>query len=323
MHNYIFNLEQFDELKDANNKKTYNDLILFFNQFNKQYFDERHIYNHNHHIIPESEGGKDSDGIVCLPYKYHIKAHWLRAEEMMKINNKLAAYKNYKAVRYALKENWVPKSIQQLEQKLDYVCKAIQKEKELKKDITYRWMSKGDICIQVYSTEVEQYLKNNWKLKRIFKNTSTKRWVTNNIESKYIEENELDDFLMKNKDYRKGMALKDRPKNPDYSSWSTKNTKWVYKEGKRKPVKKEDINKYLDDGWKLGHNFKTNNGNIRIRNIKEQKGKIIKPSELEYYLKLGWERGFLIQTKKLKWFTNGVENRLEYTCPEGFRIGRI
>jgi len=41
-------------------------------------------------------------------------------------------------------------------------------------------------------------------------------------------------------------------KRPQCASFSTLNTKWMNKDGIRKAVKFQDVNKFLNEGWRLG-----------------------------------------------------------------------
>ena len=70
------------------------------------------------------------------------------------------------------------------------------------------------------------------------------------------------------------------------------NKKWIYKDNKRKYVDRNDLQLYLNNGWKLG--FLRNNENYKNKNIwvtNEITSKKITNNELEYYLSNGWRRG--------------------------------
>jgi hypothetical protein len=93
----IYDVSSFNEFKPAFVITKYDDLVTFFSQFNKRYYDERSIYVERHHVVPRSEGGTDEDGLVYLPFYYHFRAHVLRAIEYDSIGNASFANKNYYA----------------------------------------------------------------------------------------------------------------------------------------------------------------------------------------------------------------------------------
>lgn len=64
------------------------------------------------------------------------------------------------------------------------------------------------------------------------------------------------------------------------------NRKYVHKNGKNKMIYKNDLQKYLDDGWVLGLYKK---GTIMVH--KNGKRTLIKPIDLQKYLDDGWKRG--------------------------------
>ena len=64
------------------------------------------------------------------------------------------------------------------------------------------------------------------------------------------------------------------------------NRKYIHKNGKNKMIYKNDLQKYLDDGWVLGLYKK---GTIMVH--KNGKRILIKPIDLQKYLDDGWERG--------------------------------
>jgi hypothetical protein len=90
------------------------------------------------------------------------------------------------------------------------------------------------------------------------------------------------------------MYKTDAMKLADHTSYSTKNTKWMNKDGKRKAVKIEDVPLFLNEGWKLGSAMKPASGT---------KGK---PHNKKGY----------------HWYTNGIDNIQSIECPDGYRRGR-
>jgi hypothetical protein len=63
--------------------------------------------------------------------------------------------------------------------------------------------------------------------------------------------------------------------------------------GKRKFIKKEIIQDYINDGWRLLDSGKKNRGKIMIHNLKLNKIIRIDPADFEKYSKQGWKKGFL------------------------------
>jgi hypothetical protein len=292
MNNYIVDVSNITEFESAKNLNTYNELINFFTNFDRSWYDERHIHNHIHHIIPKSEGGSNDDSnLVCLPYRYHIKSHYLRGKELEKKNDLFNAYKNYKSVRYSIQDSSLPETIQDLELKLDFVCESLQKEKELKKYAKYIWVSKDNKSIQIYEQDFEDMKKDGWERKRIFRNPSTKNWVTDGKKNRYIEKEEVENFLIQNPNFKRGFFANIKKSR---ASYSTLNTKWMTKNDENKAIKLEEIEDYLKNGWSLGHT--------------------------RFSFKRGWK--WSEEDKKFHWYTNGVKNIQSDSCPEGFRPGR-
>jgi len=69
-------------------------------------------------------------------------------------------------------------------------------------------------------------------------------------------------------------------------------TKWINNGNIVKKIKKEELEYYLNNGWKLGNlDINHNIGSIYIN--KNGKNKKIKKEELEYYLDNGWKKGII------------------------------
>jgi hypothetical protein len=289
MYNYIIDVKDFSEFNEANNITNYDELMVFFKKFDRKYYDVRRIHNHWHHIIPKCEGGTDEDGMVCLPYRYHIKAHYLRAKEQEETNDLFNAYKNYKSVQYSIEDSSIPKSIQELEKKLDFVCEAIQKRRELRKYAKEIYIKRNGKTLKIYEKDFGEYQKDGWEKGRIFKNPKGKIWLNNGIKNMYMLKEESEEFLKNNPEYKKGfLSVCDNSKK---ASYSTLGTKWINKDGEHKSVKIELLQKYLDVGWELGHKTWSQTTKDRKKIYIGKKEKVINREDLQYYFNLGWKLG--------------------------------
>lgn len=325
MYKDIIDISNIIELQPAKYLNTYDILINFFKD-KEDFLNKNKIHSHRHHIIPRSEGGSDlKENIVRLPYRYHIKAHWLRGKEFEAQNNLFFAYKNYKAVQYAIRDSSIPKSIQDLELKLDFVIESMKKKKELLH--SFIWISKETDCIQIYKQDFEKYQKEGWERRRIFKNPSGKIWTTDGTKNMYCKKEELEKFLKENPTFKKGFIAKI---TKSQASYSTLNTKWMNKNGISKAIKLEDVESKLKEGWILGHTNKTCNGkhwkkpNYHwFNNGKEQTQALECPSGFIPGRLGSPNKGIKHKDSgKAHWYTNGKENILREFCPEGFYRGR-
>lgn len=154
----IYDCRKVDAFAKAFSIESYDELVDFF----KSVEIDDEIKTHKHHIIPRSEGGlDDASNIVKLPVYFHIKAHYLRAVEQERLNNKSAAYKNYKTVCCALDTNKIPQTYKQFLKELDICIESLQKKNIYEKRT--RWMSKDGKSIRVF--------EDGWKLGRDFKSS--------------------------------------------------------------------------------------------------------------------------------------------------------
>jgi hypothetical protein len=110
--------------------ENYFDLIKFF-QNNP--IDKEKYYFEKHHIIPRFEGGTDNDGIVCLPFKYHVLAHYLRAK-LFEGKDKFKEIGNYESAWMILVNNSLKDHIREVEKAVNNFSKEYYdiKEKHLK-----------------------------------------------------------------------------------------------------------------------------------------------------------------------------------------------
>lgn len=249
----VYNVDKYNFFSEAKNLSSYDEIISYFKQFNdKQYYDSKGIHCHLHHIIPRSMGGKDdSDNLVYLPYQYHIKAHYFLGRELECKGLKREALYNYKAVLLALKETSVPKSIIELESKLDFVLESLEKRNYLEKQ-TFWIKKEGQPSIKIFKDELESFEQAGWVRGRTFKNPSGKVWVNKDQKNYYILKEELSQYLSDG--YSQGMYKTQKMKNSNHVSYSTKGTKWMTSpDGKAKAIKAEKVDEMLALGWSLGH----------------------------------------------------------------------
>jgi hypothetical protein len=76
----VFDVSDIEELAPARVIDDYDELITFFSKFNRSWFKDRNIYVEEHHILPRCEGGSNAkENLICLPYYWHMMAHYLRA----------------------------------------------------------------------------------------------------------------------------------------------------------------------------------------------------------------------------------------------------
>ena len=152
------------------------------------------------------------------------------------------------------------------------------------------WINLGDISKKIKKDEIEQYLNDGWKLGRIkFSEESKKRMS----EAHLGEKN------------------------------STFGTHWMYDTNNiHKQVKKDEINLYLQNGWKLG---KIGDNTIHHAYgthwiTKGDSYKQVKTEEISGYLKNGWVKGAIKCSEERKekmrqkmlgilWINNGRINK--------------
>lgn len=150
--------------------------------------------------------------------------------------------------------------------------------------------------------------------------------------SKKIFEEEFEDY--KKRGWEKGRNFR-----------NSLNKKWVNKDGQSFQIKKEDFEKYINDGYEEGmfltdKMIKANKTKIVHSTLnttwmnKNGKRKCVKNSEVDIYLEKGWLMGSNSKTckgKKWKWkeedvgreiYTNGEIEVWSRECPEGFWKGK-
>lgn len=157
------------------------------------------------------------------------------------------------------------------------------------------WITNGEENKKIKKEELEIYLNSGWEKGRYVKNT----WDVLNVDDiindismgltndqiceKYnIKLHLLKKFIRNRipKNINRN-TFKVGEKNPIY------NKCWVNKDGKNKPIKKEELETYLNNGWEKGSKLNMiwiSKDNISI---------MIKDFQLEQYVNGGWIRGRL------------------------------
>ena len=96
--------------------------------------------------------------------------------------------------------------------------------------------------------------------------------------------------------------------------------KWINKDNKNKCVKLDELDKYLNNGWKIGK-ILSNLEKDRIRINKDGVTKSILKDELDKYLNDGWNKGVAYH---YRWITNNIEEKwTDEKLPSGWIEGRI
>ena len=260
----------------------------------------------NHHIIPRACGGLDyKNNIVCLTIREHYIAHLLLAmiykntqyEDAMchaislmkygpntskrkgnfKFNSKLYAKIVSKGRKLLALKRPSYKGFVNITNGIDN--KFIPPEK-LNLFLSLGW----------WRGQTQKCSEESKKRKGLrFKNTF---FVTDGINNLRI----LKGQNIPN-GYHKGRTFKCHLKNNSY----VKNKKWMYKDNIEKHVSIQDIEKYIDQGYKIGRiktlNFNTCSGRIFINN--GIKNMLIYPKDLQTWKSNGWKQGLLRKKKKI------------------------
>ena len=154
------------------------------------------------------------------------------------------------------------------------------------------WMHNDFKSIHVPMYDKEIYENNGYKLHKRKEDIYT--YINNGVEEKYIQKIKLYEYLSLG--WKKGKINKNTKK--EIIKYS--NRIRIVKDNKCKYVKLEDLNNYLNDGWKLNKHITLDNKNYKdkIYLYKDNKEIHINSEYLETYLKNGWVRGRLIDLKK-------------------------
>ena len=274
---------------------TYASLIDYFKKIDYNTLEEEYLYLENHHIIPRSEGGKDEDGMVYLPIRYHVTAHHLRGKEWESKGNLLFAWKNYNAVIRCLGQTCLCKNELDFQKKLDDYVQAKSAWMRLNKDLGSEFYTDGKENRRILKPFIQEFLKENPNFRRGVTKPSNKlekKWVTDGVKNTYVANYEQ--FLKENPSWRLGMAPTKKHEFRNETGKmlpTTLGKKWMNKDGVRKNVSPEEIQNHINDGWSIGHGSSTNTGLIPITNKSTLKNKRVKEDKLKEFLDKGWILG--------------------------------
>ena len=96
----LYDVQDLSEFSQAFFIEDYDELVEFFLKYDEKWYLDRWIYFEKHHIVPRCEGGHDdATNIVCLPYVFHMKAHYLRAKYWHERGNDGLVNKNLFGIR--------------------------------------------------------------------------------------------------------------------------------------------------------------------------------------------------------------------------------
>lgn len=132
------------------------------------------------------------------------------------------------------------------------------------------WIYNGDKYLQIYESELQKYEIEGWK--KGFKGVGNNIWVNKNGFSKQINKDELLNYL--DDDWKLGFNQK-----------TVNGRVCIVKNNKRKYIKEENFQKYIDNGWQ-----RLNWSNIIWINKNTQNKRIYK-EDLQIYLNEGWQKG--------------------------------
>lgn len=283
MKNTIVDICGLELKRDFN---SYDELIKYYENVDKDIYLKNNVYLENHHIIPRGEGGTDEDGLVYLPYEIHIKAHYLRGIELEAKGDILGAWKNYKSTYYCVMRlgNLNLKNREEFEKNLKEIVLAKQKCVDLKKKYKEIWVTDGSQNSRILDIELDEYVSKGWKRGRTFNSPKGRKWITDGVDCEYLPEEEAINFIEENPTWKFGMA----PTKKHVAN-ATTGTKWMSKGDIKKCVKEDQVNNYLNNGWKLGFDCRPNLGKIGI--VKFNEAKKIDLNELDNYLAEGWVLG--------------------------------
>lgn len=294
----LVNVENIAELNKS--FTTYQELINYYRSFSKKYYRDQNIYCEGHHIVPRAEGGTDADGIIYLDLKHHAIAHILRAEEYYAQGDLYRANQNFAAVKKILgayKNRWstdIPEElIKQVEVSKHHQWEC-QSAKAKRDKLT--WVTNGVENHRFPKEKALKYVEEHegWSEGRTYPEKGV--WVTDGISKKeYLKPSEVQAFLEAHPDWRRGQGPNKPGKHNSNLLGSFKGRKWMHKGSERKGVVKEEVEKYLAQGWELGSgNSKssTSEGNAMVTSYRYNlRAKATNRNEATEFLKQSY--GFL------------------------------
>lgn len=113
----------------------------------------------------------------------------------------------------------------------------------INKGKVYVW--KGDQRVAISEAEIEEFLENGWHRGYPTSPTKGKVWLYNTITGTYTKQNIrlLESYM------QQGWIRKKKAPLPKGT------TTWVHNVSTRKRIPKDDLQKYIEEGWNQGHNI--------------------------------------------------------------------
>jgi hypothetical protein len=261
------------------------------------------IYYERHHITPKCIGGtNDKENLVLLTAREHLACHFLLTK-IYPTNNKIIYALNamimiegeridfkmfgYLRERYAnavsqdnkgkytgwkvINLEGVVKMVSPI-QLIDYINDGWEEGTIYS---GYKFINRNGVIKQTTIKQVNAYVKEGWKLGTNLKHSLGCKNVNRNGVTKHINSQQVDEYISN------GWTLGKH--NIGYI--------FINKEGIVKMVNStEEINKYIKDGFELGHGY----SNKYIGHIIVNRNGILKmilPTHLDEYINDGWELG--------------------------------
>lgn len=284
------------------------DYLKIYNQLIKRAKKRKEINIYEiHHIIPKCIGGNDDkENLVKLSPREHFIAHKL-----------LCKIYSYSGIRYAFcmmvytsmnfvknKQNCSTKRYYNISSKDYEECRLFLKLDTSKRFKNKIYINNGEVQIVIDKSELNNFLNNEWKLGKL-----------------PFSEEALNSIREKAKNRK--ITIKTRiqksnsvsgSKNPAY------NTKMMNKDGINKRVKIEEINNFLNNGWKIGmitKKYKNRKDNLNLSNANKAtiKNKLYVHTENKPYLiRYSNKEDFDYYINVLKWLPGSGKHRKE--CKE-------
>lgn len=229
---------------------TYEELIGYYKNYNKELLEGKDVYCERHHILPRCMGGDNrKENLVYLPWMVHCLAHYLLAKQLESIDSSLAV-KNYYAVQRILGQCKIEKDVVKEVLINNIKLKAIQLEtnESLGKRI---YVNDGKNTSTILSKDLEYYLEKGWVKGRLFKQFGKGTvWMNDGHKSYQVKQEDVEDYLAKG--FCKGMYKTSAMKSYSHSNSSTSGRLAIHKGSSKKYIDKKELNKYLEEGWVLG-----------------------------------------------------------------------
>lgn len=200
-------------------------------------------------------------------------------------------------------------SIQSDIKKIEIITKRNVKPNQGKKII-----NNGKVELFVKKENLEEYLKNNWKLGRLnFSeehkqkigrkgrkvSEETKKKISQKHKGKLLSEEHKEKIRQSELNKQKNISVEGRKNISEAAKKMCRNTILIKKDGIVKRIKKEELNIWLELGWEKGRysygkqyllNMKLDRMN-RIHIYKKNERKMILKKDLQKYLDEGWLLG--------------------------------